>query len=498
MSITFPEYESFDGLGLANLIQRGVLSPTEVLEAAIERIEIWNPKLNAVICKMYDQARESIENTLPSGPFYGVPILLKDALAEYTGTPISYGSRFAYENQCVSQNDSELVKRLKQTGVMMLGKTNMPEFGVSPVTEPEFFGPTYNPWNLERTPGGSSGGSAAAVAARLVPLAHAGDGGGSIRIPSAYTGLFGFKPSRGRTPTGPHFMRIWLGMVVEHMVTRSVRDSAAMLDLLAGAELGSQIALPKPERSFSEMLAQPLRKLKIAYIDQPFFAASLDSDYAAAQQRAAQLCQDLGHQVEPATFTLSDDVSFALLIIIMAETTASIEALAQAFGQKPKATELETPTKLMCHAAREFNSEDYAWALKVLDKTGLQLATFFTQYDMILTPTVPFPAPKIGEFKPDSKELVGIKLLSFLPYGRTLRQVIRQIAKKKFELASFTALFNICGNPAMSVPLYWDKNNMPIGIQFAAKVGDDATLFQLAQQLETALPWAEKRPAYPG
>lgn len=494
MPMTFPEYESFDGVGLASLVQRGVISSSELLEAAIERIEFWNPKLNAVIHKMYDQARAAINAKLPAGPFQGVPILLKDLLAECAGTPISYGSRFAYNNHWVSKEDSELVKRLKKTGVQILGKTNVPEFGLSPVTEPELFGPTHNPWDLERTSGGSSGGAAAAVAARIVPIAHGGDGGGSIRIPSAYTGIFGFKPSRGRTPTGPLFMRVWLGSVVEHALTRTVRDSAAMLDALAGPELGSPIALPKPEHSFSSYLQSPPRKLRIALIEQPFFQATIDPEYKAALKKAAQLCQELGHEVEPATLSFNDDLAFAFLIIMIAETRAGVRELAKFIGKKPKSNELENITAMLCHAGDEFSAADYAWSVHVLDMAANKLAKFYEKYDVILTPTMPFPAPKIGACKPDRNEQFGIKLLRYLPYGQTLRQFVQRAAAKHFSFMAFTALFNICGQPAMSVPLYMDKKGMPIGIQFAGRINHDGLLFQLAHQLETAEPWADRKP----
>lgn len=494
MPITFPEYESFDGLGLASLIQRGVISPLEVLEAAIERIELWNPKINAVIHKMYDYAEDQIKkNNIPAGPFRGVPILLKDLLGDCEGTPICFGSRFAYDNRWVSQIDSELIKRLKQTGVVILGKTNVPEFGLSPVTEPELFGPTRNPWDLTRSPGGSSGGSAAAVAARMVPIAHAGDGGGSIRMPAAYTGIFGFKPSRGRTPTGPIFMRVWLGMVVEHIMTRSVRDSAAMLDLLCGPELGSQIVLPKPERSFLSHLETPVRKLRIAVIEEPFFAAKVDPEYLDALKKAAQLCQDLGHDVEAARFPLNDDVAFALLNIVVAETGAGVKNLAKAIGRKPKSNELEKATAMLCHTGDEFSSADYASSVQILDAVGRRLAEFFEKFDVILTPTLPFPAPKIGEYKPDRNEQLALKLLRYLPYGPTLRQFVQRASAKNFAFMSFTALFNIGGQPAMSVPLYSDKKGMPIGIQFAAKLNHDAMLLQLAKQLEDAQPWEQKK-----
>ncbi|MHB1948673.1 MAG: amidase [Gammaproteobacteria bacterium] len=494
MPITFPEYESFDGLGLANLIQRKVISPAEMLNAAIERLELWNPKLNAVIHKMYDSAQNGIKIGLSEGSFQGVPLLLKDILADYAGAPMCFGSRFAFNHHWTSRQDSEVVKRLKKAGFVIFGKTNLPEFGLSPTTEPELFGPTRNPWDLERTPGGSSGGAAAAVSARIVPIAHAGDGGGSIRMPAAFTGLFGFKPSRGRTPIGPINMQVWQGMVVEHALTRSVRDSAAMLDVLAGPEIGSPISLPKPEYSYLNQLKTAPRALRIALIEKPFFTAQVVPSYLEAQHRAAQLCQELGHRIEPEAFILNEDVPLALLIIMIAENTAALDALAKAIGRKPKSNELEKTTAMMCHAAREFNSEDYAWAQHTLDMVSLQLGTFFEKYDVILTPTVPFPAPKVGEYNLDHKEKLGIKLLSFLPYGRTLRQFLKQAAEKKFSFTAFTALFNICGNPAMSVPLYWDNNNLPIGIQFAAKVGDDLTLLQLAQQLEDAESWLDIRP----
>lgn len=495
MPMTFPEYESFDGLGLANLIKRGVVSPAEVLEAAIERIELWNPKLNAVIHKMYDQGRAAIKkNNHPQGPFYGVPTLLKDLLADYKDVPIYFGSRYAYNNKWVSPFDSEIVNRLKQSGVMILGKTNVPEFGLSAVTEPELFGPTYNPWDLSRTPGGSSGGAAAAVAARLVPIAHGGDGGGSLRIPSAYSGVFGFKPSRGRTPAGPVYMRVWLGMVVEHAISRSVRDSAAMLDVLCGPELGSPISLPKPEKTFLSQLESPPPKLRIALIEHPFFSAKLDPEYASAVKKAAKLCEDLGHHVEATTFHVGSDVAHAFLNMMIAETSAGAKALAKAIGRKPRATELEIPTALLCHAGDEFSSADYAGSISVLDQVGRQLAELYEKYDVILTPTMPFHAPKIGQYKPTRNEQMVLKVLQYVPFGTRLRQFVQGASKRNFSFMSFTGLFNIGGQPAMSVPLYWDKHGMPIGIQFAGKLDHDATLFQLAQQLEEAQPWSQKMP----
>ncbi len=496
MSLTFPEYESFDGLGLANIIKSGVISPNEVLEAAIERIEFFNPRLNAVIHKMYDQARVSLKNNPSNGLFYGVPTLLKDLLAEYEGAPMSFGSAYAYQNKWVSKFDSELVKRLKKSGMVILGKTNVPEFGLSPVTEPDLFGPTRNPWDLERSSGGSSGGAAAAVAARMVPIAHGGDGGGSLRIPASYSGVLGFKPSRGRTPTGPVFMRVWLGMVVEHALSRSVRDSAAMLDVLAGYEIGSPISLPKPKCSFLEQLEQPLPKLRIALIDHPFFSATLDPEYAAALKKAAKLCEQLGHHVEPVSFEVDRDVAFAVLNIMIAENSAGLKGLIQQIGTKPKAHQLESVTAWLCHVGDKLSASSYSWAVYTLDQAGRQLAEFLENFDVILTPTMPFPAPKVGEFKSHLKEEILLKILRYVPFGPKLQKYIQQASEKNFSYMAFTGLYNIGGQPAMSVPLYWDKNGMPIGIQFAAKINQDSMLLQLAKQLEEAHPWEQKRPPH--
>jgi amidase len=494
MAIIFPEYESFDGLGLANLVQKKVLSPQEILDAAISRVELYNPKLNAVIYKMYDLARDKIKQGLPEGPFRGVPLLLKDLLADYKGVPINFGSRYAFNNKWVSPVTSELVNRFLQSGMVVFGKTNVPEFGLSPVTEPELFGPTHNPWNLDYASGGSSGGAAVAVAAGILPIAHGGDGGGSLRIPAAYNGVFGFKPSRGRTPTGPLNMKVWQGMVTEHALTRSVRDSAALLDVLSGPELGSQISLPKSDISFLKQLDQPIKSLRIGLIHKPFFAAEVTQEYIEAVEQAGKLCEKLGHKVELARFDVTEEVANAFLLMMIAETASGAKDLMAAIGRKPKSNELEKITATMCHAGDEFSAADYANALHIIDKVGLRLAGFFQKYDVMLTPTMPFPAPKIGGYKPTRNEEWGIKLLRYLPYGSTLRHLVEKASAKNFSFMSFTALFNMGGQPAMSVPLYWDKKGMPIGIQFAANWKQDGLLLQLAHQLEQAQPWADKRP----
>ncbi len=489
----FPEYESFDGIGLANLVKQKVISPAELLIAAIERVEIWNPKVNAVIHQMYDHAQATIKNNIPPGPFQGVPFLLKDLLADYAGTPARYGSRFTHS--WISPHDSEVVRRFKQAGLIIFGKTNIPEFGLSPVTEPALFGPTKNPWDLARTSGGSSGGSAAAVATGIVPMAHANDGAGSIRIPASYCGLFGLKPSRGRTPMGPDLTRVWQGMVVNHALTRSVRDSAALLDVIAGPEVGSPISLPKPESSFLACLDKPVRKLRVALIEKPFFSSTVDPAYLAALKNAAQLCQQLGHQVEPVSFTLnSDEVASAFMIEVAAHTAANIKMLAELFNRKPKQRELEKQTALLCEIGEKFSAADVVRARYILDRTEQQLAQFLQDYAVLLTPTMAIPPPVINGLKPTQIEEALLTLLTHVPYGPALRALLPRFSAEFFAFTPFTPLFNITGQPAMSVPLYWDEQGLPIGIQFAGRFGDEVTLLQLAHQLEQAQPWMQKRP----
>ncbi len=490
---TFAEYESFDGLGLASLVKTGVISPQELVKAAIERIEKHNPALNAVIYKMYDEAHSSVKQSIPPGIFHGVPFLLKDLLADCEGVPLQFGSRFT--EGWVSAHDSELVRRMKNAGLIIVGKTNTPEFGLSPVTEPKLFGPTHNPWDVTRVTGGSSGGSAAAVAARMVPMAHGGDGAGSIRTPAAYCGTFGLKLSRGRTPTGPNLLRIWQGMVVEHVITRTVRDSAAMLDVLSGPELGSPISLPKTEKSFLSEIENPPRKLRIAVTDKPFFPGDVAAEYKTAVQQAALLCESLGHHVEIASPQINQsDVLLAYMIMIAAETSAGIRMLAEALGEKADYTLLETPTAVLCEVGEHFSAKDFVWSSHVLDMAGRQLAEFFLDYDIILTPTMATPPPLIGEFKPHAWEKNILEFLRRVPYGPLLRKLTKKMAGKYFAFTPFTPLFNITGQPAMSVPLYWDQAGLPIGIQFAGRYGDEATLLQLARQLEIALPWNDKVP----
>lgn len=488
----FPEYESFDGIGLADLVKRGVISPAELLEVAIDRIEEKNPALNAVIYKMYDEAKAQLRGNIPPGPFQGVPFLLKDLLTEYAGVPLSSGSRFT--QHWIPEQDNELVKRIKQAGLIVLGKTNVPEFGLSSVTEPALFGPTRNPWDHTRSSGGSSGGAAAAVASGMVPMAHANDGAGSIRIPAAYCGLLGFKPSRGRTPTSSVMMRLWENLVVEHVITRSVRDSAAMLDVLAGPEIGSTISLAAPQSSYLDCLTKPFRQLRIAVTDKAFFPSVVSEEIIVGTQNAAELCRDLGHLVSPVSLSIdSADVALAYVIVTAGEMAACIKRFSEKMGSKPKHHDLETQTSVLCHIGDNISAADYAWASGVLDNAARHLAKFFLDYDVLLTPTMNATAPKIGEFAPTPFELNMLELLARMPLAPLLKKAMEHAAAKNFANFPFTPIFNISGQPAMSVPLFFDSLGLPMGMQFAARVGDEETLFQLAFQLEQACPWVGQK-----
>lgn len=490
---SFTDYESFDGLGLAKLVKSGVVTQDELLNAAIERIEQRNPKLNAVIYKMYEQARSSLSHVNKEGMFQGVPFLLKDLLADYSGVPMQFGSRMM--SNYVSPCDSELVKHFKKAGLIIVGKTNTPEFGLNSTTEPELFGPTLNPWDVTKSSGGSSGGSAVAVASGMVPMAHGGDGAGSLRVPAAYCGIFALKPSRGRTPTGPNIMRIWQGMVTEHILSRSVRDSAAMLDVLSGSELGSLISLPKPKEPFLEALNQAPPPLRIAVCDKPFFPGTTNAEYSAAIQKAATLCQTLGHQIEVTSFSINgQEAAYAFMIVIAAETAATINLFSEYLKDKVDQRALEVTTAVLCEVGKKFSAADFAWACEILDRLTRQSAEFFQNYDILLTPTTAAPPPNIGKLKPDWVEKNMLELLRRVPIAPLLRKMMKSRAAKFFELIPFTPLFNITGQPAMSVPLFWDKHGLPIGIQFAGRFMEEKTLLQLAQQLEEAQPWFNKRP----
>ncbi|WP_428268493.1 amidase [Haliangium sp.] len=491
---TFAEYTHYDGLGLAELVRTKQVSPAELVEAAIERIEAVNPRLNAVIHAMYDQAREAVAQGVPDGPFVGVPCLLKDLLAACAGVPMRGGSR-ALEG-FVPERDSELVRRYKAAGLVIVGKTNTPELGLAPVTEPQVFGPTHNPWDPSRSPAGSSGGSAAAVAARMVPLAGGSDGGGSIRMPASACSVFGLKPSRGRMPVGPERSEVWHGLVSEHMLTRSVRDCAAALDVAAGPEPGAPYLAPPPARPFLDEVGADPGSLRIAYSTQSLLGSQVDRDCVAGVEQTAALLTELGHTVEEAAPNL-DRAEFmrAYLGTVSVDLATDLDELSALLGRKV-ADEVEPATRALALIGQTTRALDFEASLRTLHRVSRQVGGFFERYDLLLTPTMPRPPIKTGALSPNVVERTLLRAVGTLRAGSIMQRIgmVDQMAAKLFEFMSFTPLFNVTGQPAMSVPGVWNQDGLPIGMHFAARMAEEATLLRLAAQLEQARPWADRRP----
>ena len=467
------EFAHLDATAQAELVRKGEVKPAELVDAAIANYEKLNPALNAVVTPMFGRAQEAAAGPLPEGPFTGVPFLLKDLLAAYGGVRMTYGSSFA--RYYVADYDSELVARLKRAGLVVLGKTNTPEFGILPTTEPHLFGPTRNPWDTGRTTGGSSGGSAAAVAAGMVPMAHGNDGGGSIRIPSSCCGIFGIKPTRGRNPLGPAVGDIVGGLVVEHALTRSVRDSAALLDATSGPDLGDPYWAPPPARPFLEEVGADPGRLRIAYTAQAQ-GAEVHEDCVKAVEDAAKLCAELGHEVEEKMLDVDVEALTPPFMTLWAAAQAwTADGLAMATGNELSPDKFEILTWALIEMARGLDSSQYLLAVTALQGVSRDVARQFASYDLWLTPTLAEPPVPLGTFEstPDNPLYGIIRAAGFVP---------------------FTPICNITGQPAMSVPLYWNEEGLPIGTHFIAKFGDEATLFRLAAQLEEARPWADRRP----
>jgi amidase len=468
------DFELYDGLALADLVKTRAVTAKELLNAAVACIEARNPAINAVVNRMYDRAEAAIDAGLPAGPFTGVPYLLKDLGVYYTGTITSAGS--AFFRDALADHESEVVLRMQRAGLVIIGKTNTSEFGLSTSVEPKLFGPTRNPWNLEFSAGGSSGGAAAAVASGMLPIAHATDGGGSIRIPASCCGLFGLKPTRARTPLGPDVGEGWSGASVGHAVTRSVRDSAALLDATAGPDVGDPYWAPPPEGPYLAEVGKDPGKLKIAFTTRAWSGHPVHADCVAAVSQAAKLCESLGHAVEEASPVIDEDMhGWARRIVIGANTRMTLEARGKALGREPRPDDVETFTWGAAESGREFTATDYAAAIRALHQIGRVVGRFFKRYDVLLTPTMCEPPHKLGVLSMSGNDPQNY-----------LRALLGTIA--------FTSLFNTAGNPAMSVPLHWSGGDLPIGVQFAAAFGDEATLFRLAAQLEAAQPWAARRP----
>jgi amidase len=472
-AMKFEEYRKHDAISLAALIAKREVSAEEVLEAAVARAEQINPVINAIVHTQYDQARRAVAASLPEGPLKGVPYLIKDLGFFETGEPATFGSSLFKD--FVADHETAYVTRCKKAGLVFIGRSSSPEFGLNPNTEPRLYGPCHNPWNLEYSAGGSSGGAAAAVAASILPVAHATDGGGSIRIPAAQCGLFGLKPSRGRVSMAPDAGEGWGGLSAGHVVSRSVRDSALMLDCTAGSEPGDPYTAPMPERSFLEAVTRPPRKLRIAFMLKDHRGAKLHPECLEAVQCAAKLCASLGHQVEEEDPNL-DMVALRPMNarISAANTARSCHMRWKALGREPNLDDVEAATWAVYQRGLKVSGIEYIEAIAAAHAAGRRMATFLTSYDIILSTTLAGPPPKLGYFDQNGD--------------------VQTFTERVTEYLSVTPMHNAAGTPAMSVPLHWTADGLPVGVHFAGRYGEETTMLALAAELEAAQPWFDRVP----
>lgn len=481
-------YKQYDALGIAELVRNKEVTIDEVREAAIQEIEAKNPKLNAVIYKMYEENEVFGSDNV----FYGVPTLTKNIAQESEGHPMTSGSKLL-ENM-IAEQDSEFVKQVKATGVIILGQTNVPEFALLGVTEPELYGPTRNPWNTDYTPGGSSGGAAAAVASGMVPIAGANDGGGSIRIPAAFNGLFGLKPTRGRVPIGPNRGRVWQGASVDHILSRTVRDSAAMLDQYTTDRNNAFIA-PPFEGSYLETVATPINKpLKIAFSVNSPIGGKVHEECVEAVRKTVKLLEDMGHYVEEKDAPVDGKrIANSYIMLYFAEVASTLKEIEQKLGRKVKLSDVEPTTWILGLLGKAVSSEEFLTSLKYWDIAAIEMENFHDEYDLYITPTTAFPPSKIGELDLSSAEKTLIKTVSGLGLSRILKKsgFVDQLAHKSLERTPFTQLANLTGQPAMSLPMHITKEGLPCGVQVMARRGREDLLFQLAGELEQTDAWID-------
>ena len=463
------EYFSYDALGLAELVRTKQISSTELLEVAIALTEKLDPKLNAVPIKHFELARENLKNNTDSGIFNGVPFLLKDLNNYLKGTVTSGGSR-VLEN-ITADHTSELVKRTLDSGLNIFGKTNSPELGLTVTTEPVLYGPTRNPWDLDRSSGGSSGGASSAVAAGIIPMAQASDGGGSIRIPASCCGLFGLKPTRARTPLGPVSLEGWGGQSIFHCVSVSVRDSAALLDVTSGPEKGAPYRSAYQEKSFLEQINIEPGNLKIGYLEDS--SISVDEDVKEVMNSTIDLCQKLGHSVESTKINFSsEEISLAIITIISSNVSYAVKSQSDQTGREVSNEYFENVTLQMAENGNNFSASDYVNAIKINHRLGQELEKMFDQYDVLLSPVLASPPVKIGTIDMNTNDM-------------------KTYVERLTKYSPFTGIFNQSGQPSMSVPLFRTKDNLPVGSMFSAAFGNENLLFSLAGQLEQAQPWAK-------
>ncbi len=482
------DFADLDATAQAELVRRGEATPLELVESAIARIVALDPALNAVIHRRFEKARaEASAAERPGGPFRGVPLLIKDLVCHTAGDPFHEGMRVLRDLRWVEREDTYLAAKLRAAGFVFLGRTNVPERGLLPTTEPVAYGPTRNPWDPTRSPGGSSGGSAAAVAARLVPLAHASDGGGSIRMPASACGLVGLKPSRGRTSLGPDFGDIDGGLAVEHAITRTVRDTAALLDVVAGPMPGDPYTAPPPARPFREEVGANLGRLRIGVLVRaPGGLTEVHPDCVAAAEDAARLLESLGHHVDDSHPEVLDDAPAvldyltAVGLLIGSGLAATFEQLSRRTGKPIGRDDVEVHTWTIAEMGVASTAARLLEAIWGLQTFSRRFAAWWAGgFDLLLTPTLGEPPPRLGEFvsTPEDPFAAAMRALRFTP---------------------FTISANVTGQPAISLPLHWNSDGLPIGVQLMAAYGREDLLIRVAAQLEMAKPWTAHRPAMIG
>lgn len=471
--MSFAEYADYDGIGLAELVNKGKVTPLELLDAAIERTEKHNGTLNAVVYSAFDEARENAKGKLPDGPFKGVPFLIKDLGTEVKGWPRTSGSRFVAD--IVDDHDSELVKRYRAAGTVLFGKTNTPEYGITGTTESRLLGPCRNPWDPNRISGGSSGGAASAVGAGILPMAHASDGLGSIRIPAACCGLVGMKVTRDRNPQGPDDFDRAIGFSVDHVVTRTVRDSAAMLDATGYPEPASPYAPPPKERPYMEEITKSPGKLKIAWSSETPGGKPIHPEIQAALEKTADVLAKLGHDVAPRGLGIDYRQLYrAQGAVSGSNFAAGMLRRIEAMGREPEQDELEPLTWAGFKNGSKLTGAQAMWGWQQLRLMNRQVLSVFEEVDVYLCPVLGQLQPEIGFLGPD--------------------QEARELNKRQGQVFPFTPPFNFTGQPSLSLPLWQSGNGLPIGMMFTGRYADEATLFRLAAQLEKELPWSGRKP----
>ena len=498
MSI-FKEYRDYDGIGLVELIKSKQISPLDPLDSAIDLIERLDPKLNSIHRKLYHDATESLNrNKNLEGVFAGIPMLLKDMDSSLANHPMMQGS--SYLKNTTMPYDNILTKKFRKTGALICGKSATPEYGLMITTEPVEFGPTRNPWDTNKTTGGSSGGSAAAVAARIVPFAHASDGGGSIRIPAASCGTVGLKPNRGRTSFAPTHGDKWGGFTHSGIVSRSIRDTAYMYDNIFGFEVGDPYGVHYEKGNLIKALEKK-DKLKIGYNLDTRIPVEISQEARDAVLFNAKLCEDLGHEVEEASLNYDGLLlSRAFVIIICAHVTQMFNELKEIVGRKYKKNEVENATRMFDYLGKIFSASDYTWARYITQKIGRSVMEQTNKYDVMIMPIISQPPANIGDIRPKKSAELMNEIIMTLHLGglfniKSFREtILNGLAPQSLWYAPDAMVQNATGQPAISLPTYWTNDNLPLGVQFVGRYADEATLLSLGAQLEESAPWIQRKP----